>query len=230
MAEQKMAEQKEILPADQILPNKLFLIALNGKPIFPGLFTPLMITTPEDLEVVQQALDGDKHIGLVMTRDEEAEDIGVDDLHEVGTVAKILKRINLPDGGMNVFVSTLKRFRIRKKLSTEQGPMVAAVDYLDDEESDTDEVQALTRAIIAETKQVSENNPLFSEEMRLNMVNIDQPGKDRRLRHQHPQHRPRVSTGCFGDAQRTQPPGKGAHVYQEGTGAPADPEKDPDPD
>ncbi|MDA3951614.1 MAG: endopeptidase La [Spirochaeta sp.] len=172
-----MAEQKEILPADQILPNKLFLIALNGKPIFPGLFTPLMITTPEDLEVVQQALDGDKHIGLVMTQDEEAEDVAVDDLHEVGTVAKILKRINLPDGGMNVFVSTLKRFRIRKKLSADQGPMVAAVDYLDDEETDTDEVQALTRAIIAETKQVSENNPLFSEEMRLNMVNIDQPGK-----------------------------------------------------
>ncbi len=172
-----MSEQREILPADQILPNKLFLIALNGKPIFPGLFTPLMITTHEDLEVVNQALEGDKHIGLVLTRDEDAEETTVDDLYEIGTVAKILKRINLPDGGMNVFVSTLKRFRIRKRLSGDEGLMVAAVDYLDDEETDTDEVQALTRAIIAETKQVSENNPLFSEEMRLNMVNIDQPGK-----------------------------------------------------
>ncbi len=172
-----MSDQREILPADQILPNKLFLIALNGKPIFPGLFTPLMITTKEDLEVVQHSLDGDKHIGLVLTKDEEMEDPTVHDLHEVGTVAKILKRINLPDGGMNVFVSTLKRFRIRKSLSGSGGSMVAAVDYLDDEESDTDEVQALTRAIISETKQVSENNPLFSEEMRLNMVNIDQPGK-----------------------------------------------------
>jgi ATP-dependent Lon protease len=172
-----MSEQREILPADQILPNKLFLIALNGKPIFPGLFTPLMITTREDLEVVNRALEGDKHIGLVLTRDEDAEETTVDDLYEVGTVAKILKRINLPDGGMNVFVSTLKLFRIRKRLSGDHGAMVAAVDYLDDEETDTDEVQALTRAIIAETKQVSENNPLFSEEMRLNMVNIDQPGK-----------------------------------------------------
>ena len=172
-----MSEQRDILPADQILPNKLFLIALNGKPIFPGLFTPLMITTKEDLEVMQHALDGDKHIGLVLTKDEEMDDPTVADLHEVGTVVKILKRINLPDGGMNVFVSTLKRFRIRKSLSHADGLMVAAVDYLDDEETDTDEVQALTRAIISETKQVSENNPLFSEEMRLNMVNIDQPGK-----------------------------------------------------
>ena len=172
-----MSDQREILPADQVLPNKLYLIALNGKPIFPGLFTPLMITSPEDIEVVQKALEEDKHIGLVMTRDEDNEDARVGDLHEVGTAAKILKRINLPDGGMNIFVSTLKRFTIRKNISGDEHPMVAAVDYLDDQNSDSDEVQALTRSIISETKQVSENNPLFSEEMRLNMVNIDQPGK-----------------------------------------------------
>jgi ATP-dependent Lon protease len=172
-----MSDQREILPADQMLPNKLYLIALNGKPIFPGLFTPLMITSPEDIDVVQRAIEGDKHIGLVMTRDEDSEDTRVADLHEIGTVAKILKRINLPDGGMNIFVSTLKRFRVRKSISGDELPMVAAVDYLDDENSDGDEVQALTRSIISETKQVSENNPLFSEEMRLNMVNIDQPGK-----------------------------------------------------
>ena len=172
-----MSDQREILPADQVLPNKLFLIALNGKPIFPGLFTPLMISAQEDIDVVQQALEGDKHIGLVMTRDEESESARVGDLHEIGTAAKILKRINLPDGGMNIFVSTLKRFRIRKSLSGTELPMVGAVDYLDDENSDSDEVQALTRSIISETKQVSENNPLFSEEMRMNMVNIDQPGK-----------------------------------------------------
>ncbi len=172
-----MSDERHILPADQVLPNRLLMIALNGKPIFPGLFTPLMITSPEDLETVRQALEGDKHIGLVLTRDENEEDPRVQDLHQVGTVAKILKRINLPDGGINIFVSTLKRFRIRKSLVSEGRPLVAAVDYLDEEELDTDEVRALTRAIISETKQVSENNPLFSEEMRLNMVNIDHPGK-----------------------------------------------------
>lgn len=172
-----MSDETQILPADQVLPNRLRIIALNGKPIFPGLFTPLMINSPEDLETVQQALDGDKHIGLVLTRDENEEDPRVEDLHPVGTVAKILKRINLPDGGINIFVSTLKRFRIRKSLVADGRPLVAAVDYLDEEETNTNEVRALTRAIISETKQVSENNPLFSEEMRLNMVNIDHPGK-----------------------------------------------------
>ncbi|TVR69414.1 MAG: endopeptidase La [Spirochaetaceae bacterium] len=172
-----MSDERQILPADQLLPNKLLMIALNGKPIFPGLFTPLMITSQEDLETVRQAVEGDKHIGLVLTTDENEDNPRVEDLHQVGTVAKILKRINLPDGGVNIFVSTLKRFRIRKSLSAEGRPLVAAVEYLDEEETDTTEVRALTRAIISETKQVSENNPLFSEEMRVNMVNIDHPGK-----------------------------------------------------
>lgn len=172
-----MSEQREIIPSDQVLPNRLLMIALNGKPVFPGLFTPLMITSEDDLAVVNQALEGDKHIGLVLTREEQQEHPTVADVYEIGTVARILKRINLPDGGMNVFISTLKRFRIRKSLSGESTMLAAAVEYLSDEEYDTDEVRALTRAIISETKQVSENNPLFSEEMRLNMVNIDHPGK-----------------------------------------------------
>jgi ATP-dependent Lon protease len=77
---------------------------------------------------------------------------------------------------VNIFISTLKRFKVKKTLNP-ANPIVAAVGYLDDEEDDTSEVKALTRALISEMKQISENNPLFSEEMRLNMINIDHPGK-----------------------------------------------------
>ncbi len=171
-----MSNQRDILPVDQYLPNTLPLIAINGKPIFPGIFTPLMITDTKDLQVVQRAVEGDHHLGLVLTRDAENADPGVNDLFGVGTAVKILKKINLPDGGVNIFVSTLKRFRLRKELRGDAG-LIVAVEYLDDSEDDTPEVQALMRAIVSETKQVSENNPLFSEEMRLNMVNIDEPGK-----------------------------------------------------
>ena len=70
----------------------------------------------------------------------------------------------------------MKRFRIKKILKKET-PIVAAVEHLEDENDTGDEVTALTRSLISEMKQISENNPLFSEEMRLNMVNIDHPGK-----------------------------------------------------
>ncbi len=171
-----MSNKQEIIPVDQYLPTALPIIAINGKPIFPGIFTPLMITDQRDLLTVQEVLDGDRHLGLVMTRDPDNMEPTVAELHLVGTAVRILKKINLPDGGMNIFVSTLKRFRIRKELKPNK-ILMAAVEYLDDIEDDTAEVHALMRAIISETKQVSENNPLFSEEMRLNMVNIDEPGK-----------------------------------------------------
>ncbi|MDR0657126.1 MAG: endopeptidase La [Treponema sp.] len=169
-----MSDQS-VVPIDQILPHKLPLVALMGRPIFPGIFTPIMIGNPADVKVVEEAVAGNGLIGLVMLLN-ETETPAIGDLYSVGTVAKIVKKINLPDGGVNIFISTLKRFAVRKSLH-DQNPIVAAVEYLEDEEDDTSEVKALTRALISEMKQISENNPLFSEEMRLNMINIDHPGK-----------------------------------------------------
>ncbi len=167
--------ENEIVPIEQILPNKLPIIPLSGRPIFPGIFTPIMIGNPEDVKVVEEAIVADGMVGLVMIKN-DFERPKADDLHPVGTAAKIVKKINLPDGGANIFISTMKRFKIKKFLSKET-PIVAAVGYLDDEHDDTDEIKALTRALLSEMKQISENNPLFSEEMRLNMINIDHPGK-----------------------------------------------------
>jgi ATP-dependent Lon protease len=165
----------EIIPSDQLLPNKLTLIPLAGRPIFPGIFTPLMITSTDDVKVVEEAYEKEGFIGIVMLKG-EADVPTIADLHKVGTAARIIKKVNLPDGGINIFISTIKRFKIRKVLHN-AAPMAAVVEYLEDVEADTFEVKALTRALISEMKEVSENNPLFSEEMRLNMVNIDNPGK-----------------------------------------------------
>ena len=169
-----MAEHS-VVPVDQFLPEKLPLVALMGRPIFPGIFTPIMIGNPVDVKVVDHAVSTDALIGLVMLQN-ETETYNIDDLHKIGTAAKIVKKINLPDGGVNIFISTLKRFQIKKTLSPEN-PIIAAVKYLEEEEDNTSEVKALTRALVSEMKQISENNPLFSEEMRLNMINIDHPGK-----------------------------------------------------
>ncbi len=169
-----MSDQS-VVPIDQILPNKLPLVALMGRPIFPGIFTPIMIGNPNDVKVIDDVVAGDSLIGLIMLKN-DSDTPTIDDLYRVGTAAKIVKKINLPDGGVNIFISTLKRFQIKKTLHP-ANPIVAAVEYQEDEGSDTIEVRALTRALISEMKQISENNPLFSEEMRLNMINIDQPGK-----------------------------------------------------
>ncbi len=174
-ADSNTSKESPMVPAEQALSNKLYLIPVSGRPIFPGIFTPLMITANEDARVAEEAYSGDGLIGIVMLKN-DGDAPTAQDLYKVGTVARIIKKINLPDGGVNIFISTIKRFRIRKVLSQRE-PMVAVVEYLEDQEDDTFEVKALTRALLSEMKEISDNNPLFSEEMRLNMVNIDHPGK-----------------------------------------------------
>ncbi|MBQ9909604.1 MAG: LON peptidase substrate-binding domain-containing protein, partial [Treponema sp.] len=175
-----LGEDAQIVPIEDFLPPKLSIIPVSGRPMFPGIFTPVMINSGADTRTIESAYEGDGFIGLVLLKDDELKDgektPQIKDLYTVGTVARIIKKINLPDGGVNIFISTIKRFKIRKTLSP-SNPIVAAVEYLEDEEFDTFEVKALTRALISEMKEISENNPLFSEEMRLNMVNIDNPGK-----------------------------------------------------
>ena len=165
-----------VVPADQILPVRLFIIPIRGKPIFPGLLTPLMLPSASEADTVEKAIAADSFIGLVLMKSDDTENPAADDLYQVGTAAKIARRINLPDGGVNIFISTVKRFQIKRVLQAAP-PISVAVQYIEDENVDSAEVKALTRALITEMKQVSENNPLFSEEMRLSMVNIDHPGK-----------------------------------------------------
>ncbi|MGI6466308.1 MAG: endopeptidase La [Sphaerochaetaceae bacterium] len=170
-----MAEQ-ELMPVEQTLPRNLFILPLVGNPIFPGLFTPLVIESQEDIEIVNQAMAHGGDLGLLLVKDESKADYDSDNLYRVGTAAKIIKRIKLPDGGMNIFISTVKRFQVRDfHLSGKY--IVADVKYLNDIEDNPTELKAWTRQLITETKKLSKGNPLFTEEMRLNMVNIDQAGK-----------------------------------------------------
>ena len=162
-------------PAEIVYPNKLLIIPVMGRPVFPGIFTPLMISGTEDAKAVEEACKTDAFIGIVLMKN-ETQNPSVADLHDVGTAARIVKKIKLPDGSLNVFISTMRRFRIRKSLSA-KSPMAVAVEYLDDENDDSIEVKAMTRALVNEMKAISENNPLFSEEMRMNMLNMEHPGR-----------------------------------------------------
>ena len=176
-----MDNKKDIVPSDQILPQKVFIIPLDHKPVFPGMLQPILIRDKEDMEAVEIALKGDGFIGLLLIKNNKANEkdeyvLSQEDFYKVGTLTKIIKKINLPDGGINVFINTIKRFKVKKFL-TFKPYLTCAITYKDDINADTIEVKALTRALISEMKEVSEDNPLFTEEIKLNMINIDSPGK-----------------------------------------------------
>ena len=95
---------------------------------------------------------------------------------ELEFVAKILKRVNLPDGSVNIFVNSIKRMELRKITSVE--PVLSGiVVYPDSDDENDDEVKALHRALLSGIKEITANNPLFTEEVRMSLVNVQGSGK-----------------------------------------------------
>lgn len=170
-----ISDSTTLMPQEMNLPDKLCLLPLGGIPIFPGIFTPFMVNSNDDIKTIEEAYKGDGYVGFVLLK-EDKKNPSAADLYKVGTAARIIKKTNLPDGAVNLFVSTIIRFRIKKILSSES-PMVAAVEYLPDTGENSFEVKALTRALISEMREIGEANALVSEEMRMNLNNINHPGK-----------------------------------------------------
>ncbi|NIZ19654.1 endopeptidase La [Entomospira culicis] len=170
-------QEKNLIPAQLAMPMRLPVIALLNKPIFPGIFLPMMINTPADLRAVELAEEAGGFVGLLLVKESHEETRTKESFYEVGVVAKIMKKVNLPDGSLNIFIATQKRFRVVKFVSKEV-PFVVAVKYLDEiGDKNSNELKAMVRSLLQEMKSVSENNPFFNEEIRLNMLNIDEPGK-----------------------------------------------------
>ncbi len=166
-------------PFDRILPARLCIIPIRYRPIFPGIVTPLIISNGKYSEAIENVMNESRSIGLVLIKDDNKDDVTPEDLYGYGTVARILKKINLPDGGTNLLINSVRRFRINKILSDSDDELIAEVEYLDDKKANRNskEIKALTREILGQLKMLSENNPLFTEEMKLTMINVDEPGK-----------------------------------------------------
>lgn len=164
-----------ILP-EQILPPNLFILPVNQPIVFPTLLAPLLVSHPRWVAMIEEAINRQRLIGLLMTRNNELkEDLKPEELYDFGVVVKIIKRFRMPDGSVNLLVHSMKRFRSKRVLSDEPY-IVVETEYLDDIVEKTNELDALTRSAISHVKKLSEVNPFFTEEMRLAMINAPGPG------------------------------------------------------
>jgi len=172
MEEIKLEDVKTLVSVNKVLPAKLYLIPMKARPVFPGIFMPLVIGGEKNIKTVEKIEEGDGFVGLVMVKNLDMNGDSEENFYPTGTVAKIIKKINLPDGKVNIFISTIKRFEIKKILSLE--PYVtAAVNYIEEKVEMDNELQAMARTLYTEIKEVSEDNPFFTEEIKLNMANLD---------------------------------------------------------
>ncbi len=171
-----MSEQV-IVTVDQLLPESLHIIPIRYRPVFPGMVTPLVISEGDLSQYVEQILKKTTFLGLLLQKDDMIEEIRIKNLYTVGTACKVIKKINMPEGGIHLLVNTLSRFSVREYLQNKKRP-IASVSYHRDEYNPKDkETKALTRAVLIKAKEISQHNPLFTEEMKLTLVNVEEPGK-----------------------------------------------------
>ncbi len=92
------------------LPEALPILPLRNTVLFPGVVIPITAGRDKSIQLIREANQGNKVIGVVSQKDEAVENPGVQDIHQIGTVARILRVLKMPDGNTTVILQGKKRF------------------------------------------------------------------------------------------------------------------------
>jgi len=113
------------------VPDILPILPLRNTVLFPGVVMPITVGRQKSLMLIREAYAGNKLIGTIAQKDGQIEDPDTDDLFQVGTMAEILKILEMPDGSTSVIIQGKRRFRL-KEISEISPYIRATVQVLDD--------------------------------------------------------------------------------------------------
>ncbi len=101
------------------LPPGLPILSLRNTVLFPGVVIPITAGRDKSINLINDANAADKIIGVVSQKNEEFEDPSENDINRIGTVARILRVLKMPDGNITVILQGKKRFEIDQVTSIE---------------------------------------------------------------------------------------------------------------
>jgi ATP-dependent Lon protease len=110
-------DEEEIRKED--VPEVLPILPLRNTVLFPGVVIPITAGRDQSIKLIKEANKGDKTIGVVAQKNEATENPGIDDIYKIGTVARILKILKMPDGNTMVVLQGKKRFEIESLVEEE---------------------------------------------------------------------------------------------------------------
>jgi ATP-dependent Lon protease len=117
------AEDEEAMKNEEI-PDELPILPLRNTVLFPGVVVPITAGRDQSIKLLKDANKADKTIGVVAQKNEATENPGEKDIYKIGTVARILKILKMPDGNTMVILQGKKRFEIEK--ITQEEPYLKA--------------------------------------------------------------------------------------------------------
>jgi ATP-dependent Lon protease len=158
-----------------VVPDTIALLPLRNTVLFPGLVLPITVGRDKSIKAVMDAYKADKLIGVVAQKDSAVEDPGVADLERIGTIARIVKLIKMPDGGTTIIIQGKVRFSI-ESIVEEEPYFKAAIKALAEEAAPQDEdFNAYVASIKELAAQIIQLSPNIPAEAGIILRNIENP-------------------------------------------------------
>jgi len=158
------------------MPDELPIMPLRNTIVYPRQIIPLSVGRDKSIKLVEDALDGDKIIGLSTQIDGTIDDPDEDQIYKFGCSTLILKVLKFPDQTQHIVVQGLHRMQIEKVLETEPF-MTAKVSHAKDEDSDDVAIKALMVNLRGLFQKTVDLAPYLSSEQGLVVANTEEPGR-----------------------------------------------------
>jgi ATP-dependent Lon protease len=114
-----ITEDDEDALGNSFVPAELPILPLRNTVLFPGVILPITVGRDKSLKLVREAYANDKIIGAVAQKDAYVEEPEVDDIERIGTVAQIIKILEMPDGSTSIIIQGKRRFEITNMVNEE---------------------------------------------------------------------------------------------------------------
>lgn len=101
------------------VPDTLPILPVRNTVLFPGVVIPITVGRKKSIDLVKEAYNGDRIIGVIAQKNQKAEEPSYDDLYKTGTVASILKMVILPDGNTTIIIQGKRRFEMLEEVSND---------------------------------------------------------------------------------------------------------------
>jgi ATP-dependent Lon protease len=99
------------------VPEVLPILPLRNTVLFPGVVIPITVGREKSLRLIREVSRGNKLLGTIAQTDFKLDDPGIGELYQIGTMAEVLKLLEMPDGSTTVIIQGRRRFRIREFIS-----------------------------------------------------------------------------------------------------------------
>ena len=169
------SEDEELINAEKI-PESLPILPLRNTVLFPGVVIPITVGRDKSIKLIKDAYRKKSLIGVVAQKDADVEEPTINDLNKIGTVANIVKILQMPDGNTTVIIQGKKRFELLKMVQEEPYFKAHVKQYESNEKIDRDkEFDALIASLKDLSIQIIKQSPNIPSDAAFAIRNIESP-------------------------------------------------------